>query len=79
MGNDQVPFGQTVQFSIHRLKMTSTIKKGSHIAQNVPPGMHTLTAGLDIAAESTMAEFAKCDALGLTLFARYKYIKFLHL
>ena len=74
MDNDQVPFGQTVQFSIHCLKMASTIKKGCHIAPNVPLGVHTLAAGLDIAAESTMAEFAKRDTLGLTLFARYKYI-----
>lgn len=54
--------------------MASTIKKGCHIAPNVPLGVHTLAAGLDIAAESTMAEFAKRDTLGLTLFARYKYI-----
>jgi hypothetical protein len=71
MGNDQVPFSQTMQFSVHRLKMASTIKKWCHIAQNVPLWVHTLTAGLDIAAESTMAEFAKRDALGLTLFASY--------
>lgn len=74
MGNDQVPSGQTMQFSIHRLKMTSTIKKGCHIAPYVPLGVHISAAGLYIAAESTMAEFAKRDALGLTLFARYKYI-----
>lgn len=68
-----------MEFSIHRLKMASTIKKGCHIALNMPLGVHILAAGLDIATESTMAEVAKCDTLGLTLFASYKYIKFLHL
>lgn len=59
--------------------MASTIKKWCHIAPNVPFGVQILTAGLDIAAESTMAEVAKRDTLGLTLFASYKYIQFLHL
>lgn len=59
--------------------MASTIKKWGHIAPNVPFGVHILAAGLDIAAESTMAEVAKRDTLGLTLFASYKYIQFLHL
>ena len=59
--------------------MASTIKKGCHIAPNVPLGGHILAAGLDIAAESTMAKFAERDTLCLALFASYKYIQFLHL
>lgn len=59
--------------------MASAIKKGCHIAPNVPLRVHILAAGLYVAAESAVAEVAKRDTLGLTLFASYKYIQFLHL
>ena len=68
-----------MEFSIHRLKMASTLKKGRYIDPNVPFRVHISAAGLDIAAESTMAEFAERNTLCLTLFASYKYIQFLHL
>lgn len=68
-----------MEFTIHRLKMASTLKKGRYIAPNVPLWVHILAAGLDIARESAMAKFAERDALCLTLFASYKYIQFLHL
>lgn len=64
--------------AIHRIKLGAALQHRGYITLDVPFFVTTFSAGLNITAESVMAESAKRATFGLALFACYQNIQMFH-